>query len=536
MSRYLAIDLDPQGLFVAAGSVRGGAAHIDHALAWVAGDGDAPPPLTAGSAKDIGERLKEQLRAAGIAPAPVLLSVGRDKVILKELRYPAVPPAEEPAIVRFQAMKEITEGPDEVVLDYAPLANGAAAGERRSMAVVLRKDVFAAIQTMCTAAGLKLAGVTPRPYAIAAGLTRAFSTGATPPPADPADSVAVLTPGGSGGEFTVVRNGHVSFTRAVNPQVLASEALMLNEVRRNLAVYAGQNPEHPVQAVYVAEAEAAGAVWGGRLRAALALPVESYDPLAGGTDDVAADVRGRFAGAVGLLAGRAADALPINFAAPRQPKVEADPRRRPAMLAGLAFLLLVVVGGGFGFMQLNAADRERDALLSEKESLELEIARLEPGSNRLADVDKWENRSVSWLDELFDMADRWPAGDQIRAVSLDTKAILPGKDGKQIAHADMTVKVAVKGVESKPADDLRVGIDKDNTDKTKFYIQSFKTVAATATGANTGGFTQLFTVGAKVLHRKPEEYARQPPAGFKPAQRTPSAAAPVASTPDDDDQ
>ena len=121
MSRYLAIDLDPQGLFVAAGSVRGGSAKVDAALAWTAADGDGPPPLTAETAQAIGEQLKERLRSAGITPAPVLVCVGRDKVILKELRYPAVAAGEEPALVRFQTMKEISENPDEVVLDYAPL-------------------------------------------------------------------------------------------------------------------------------------------------------------------------------------------------------------------------------------------------------------------------------------------------------------------------------------------------------------------------------------------------------------------------------
>ena len=51
--------------------------------------------------------------------------------------------------------------------------------------------------------------------------------------------------------------GNVShtFTLSVPAPVLASETLLVSQIRRNLAVYAGQNPGHPVQAVYVAEAE-----------------------------------------------------------------------------------------------------------------------------------------------------------------------------------------------------------------------------------------------------------------------------------------
>ena len=47
--------------------------------------------------------------------------------------------------------QQATSGHD-VVLDYAPL--GEHGGERRSMAVVVRKDLFNAIQAMCLAAGM----------------------------------------------------------------------------------------------------------------------------------------------------------------------------------------------------------------------------------------------------------------------------------------------------------------------------------------------------------------------------------------------
>ena len=45
---------------------------------------------------------------------------GRDRVIVKEVRYPAVPEHEEPAVVRFQAIKEITDPPEEVTIDFTP--------------------------------------------------------------------------------------------------------------------------------------------------------------------------------------------------------------------------------------------------------------------------------------------------------------------------------------------------------------------------------------------------------------------------------
>ena len=192
LSKYIAIDLAPEGVFVVAGTARGGQVKVEQAISWTDADGEAPPLLTADTARRIGEQLRERLRSAGIGQAPALVSVGRGRVILKELRYPPVPPSDEPALVKFQAMKELSDSPEDVVLDYTPLSNGTPEGERRSMAVVIRKELYAAIQQMCIAANLKLAAVTPRPYAIAAGLARAFAARAVEPPEAKTDAVATL--------------------------------------------------------------------------------------------------------------------------------------------------------------------------------------------------------------------------------------------------------------------------------------------------------------------------------------------------------
>ena len=96
-------------------------------------------------------------------------------------------------------MKEIAENADEIVLDYAPIVEGGAdpTAERRAMAVVVRKDFFGAVQTMVAAAGLKLVAVSPRPYAVAAGLAQALATGLWPsldvlPPAERAATGVAL--------------------------------------------------------------------------------------------------------------------------------------------------------------------------------------------------------------------------------------------------------------------------------------------------------------------------------------------------------
>src|SRR4029079_18316446 len=140
-----------------------------------------------------------------------------------------------------------------------------------------------------------------------------------------------------GGEFTVVRNGDVTFTVAVPAPVVASETLLLTQVRRNLTTYAGATPAHPVRALYVADTYYG---WAERLRPSLGIPVHGYDPLGAAARDTPEDLRARCAAPPGLLAARGWR-LPINFASPRQPRAEADPKKSQIVVVALAALLVL---------------------------------------------------------------------------------------------------------------------------------------------------------------------------------------------------
>jgi hypothetical protein len=513
VSKYIAIDLDSQGLFIVGGTARSGAARIDRAVAWAGSEAEGgPPPLTAETAARVGEQLRERLRAAGVGTAPVIVAVGRDRVVLKELRYPAVPPHEEPNIVRFQAMKELSDSPEEVVLDYVPLTNGAPTGERRSMAVAVRKDVYSAIQKMCAAANLKLAAVTPRPYAIAAGIGQAFASGTAPAPESKADAVAVLTLGPGGGEFTVVRNGEVTFTLAVPAPVVASETMLLAQVRRNLTTYAGSNPGHPVQALYVADADDS---WGLRFRPALGIPVHAFDPLGGAARDLPEELRGRFAGAAGLLAARGGG-LPINFAAPRQPRAEADPKKNQILVVALAAMILLVVGAVAGWFTLDAADADLAKKQRDRDDKKKLLENLEPDKKRLEAVDQWKARRVVWLDELYDWSIRMKGYDGFYATSFHGKEQIPNtKTGKQDFQAKLEVKVASPN--SKHFDALLAEIDEDNPRTgAKHYLNVGKKGISTA--PHDKGAVET-TITASVNSRPPSAYTRPAPEGFVPPSR-----------------
>jgi Type IV pilus assembly protein PilM len=508
VSKFISIDLEPQGLFAVAGAVSRGTAKVEKAIAWAGTETEGgPPALTVDSAKQIGEQLKERLRSAGVSHAPVVVTVGRDRIVLKEVRYPAVPLHEEPNIVRFQALKELSDAPDDVVLDYVPLSNGAGAGERRSMAIVVRKDLFAAIQAMCTAANLKLAAVTPRPYALAAGLRQAFATSVTTPPESKADAVAILTLGPGGGEFNVVRDGEVTFTVAVPAPVVASEPMLLSQIRRNLATYAGSNPAHPVQALYIAEADE-GAGWAERFRSTLGIPVHSYDPLAGSVPSIPEPMRGRFAGAAGLLAAQSTP-LPINFAAPRQPKQDADPKRGQLMIAALVAMLLLAACGVGGYFILDSADDNIDRLTTSRADKKKKVEESEPDLKRLEAVNGWRGRRVVWLDELFEMTERFPSSPPPGFyMSSFTAKAMPAdpKTGKQTNQASFNVKLSAHNGD--PVTALLTSINRDNTDpKSKYYVGVDKTIGGPTQGDREA---KDYTLFGFINRRDPDKYDRNP--------------------------
>jgi hypothetical protein len=505
--KFISIDLEPQGIFAVAGTAQRSQTKIDQAVAWAGGETEGgPPTLTLDTAQRIGEQLRERLRAAGVAHAPVVVTIGRDRIVLKEVRYPAVPPQEEPNVVRFQAIKELSDSPDDVVLDYVPLSNGAPEGERRSMAVAVRKDLYSAIRAMCSAANVKLEAVTPRPYALAAGLRRAFASGSATPPESTTEAVAILTLGPGGGEFNVVRDGEVLFMVAVPAPVVASEPMLIAQVRRNLATYSGSNPAHPVQALYIADASDD---WPAKFRT-LGIPVHSYDPLAGAMPTVPETMRGRFAGAVGLLTAQSTT-LPINFVSPRQPKADANPKRNQFLIAALVAILLLGGLGIGGYFMLDAADKDIDKLTKDRDDKKKQVEAFEPDLNRLDATNKWKTRRVNWLDELFDMADRFPSAAGFYASSFIGKALVPdAKTGKQENQGSFSIKVSSHSPD--PVTALMTTISNDGNKK--YYVGVDKT-----TGGPTQGDKDArdYLVFGKINARPAADYVRAP--SFVPPSR-----------------
>jgi Tfp pilus assembly PilM family ATPase len=475
--RFLAIDWDQNQLHLVAAKVKGGKVTVEHALVML--EEKSPNPE---NAVELGQLLRERIKAARIASAPVLACVGRDRLILKEIRYPLVPEAEEAGIVRFQAVKELTDSPDEVVLDYVPQGDRTAP-EQRSLALIARRELVEAYQALCQAAGLKLAGLTPRPFGLLASARKAIGTPLTPAP-EPADgAVAVVALSDRWAEFCVLHGETLLLTRT-----LTVSPHLAGEIRRNLALYAGQAGRPPVRAVYLT-----GAV--GDLRERLAdlveLPLHSFDPLAGAEAvTLPAAQRGGFAGAAGLLYLRAAPGgLPINFVQPRQPRQQEDPAKRRLLLAAVVLVAALGIATFAGLTVKANTLKQVGELEAERADVEAQLARINDDAKRLKALDNWD--SPVWLDELYDLAWRVTDTNALRISEITAEPI--ARSAKSPYAAKMVIKGTLQGNSRRPFEDL----------VNKFNREGYYNCVGEATRVDNGN---QFIITVQVKRRAPGEH------------------------------
>ncbi|HEX5269476.1 MAG TPA: hypothetical protein VFW33_03265, partial [Gemmataceae bacterium] len=437
----------------------------------------------------------------------VLACLGRDRVIVKEVRHPSVPPHEEPAVVRFQALKELTGAADEAVIDYTH-AGETPSGERRAQVLVAKREHVNAYQELCKAAGLRLAGITPRPFGIAACVERLAGTTVLTPPPEPADAaVAVLAVADGWAEICVSRAGALLLARS-----LAPGPNLAAEVRRSLAVYSGQAGAQPVKAAYVCGG-ADNASVRERLHNLTELPAHWLDPFAGSDlpDLPPPDKRGAFVGLVGLLYLQGSKAgVPVNFTSPKQPKPPEDPNRRKVALGALVAVAVVAAVGLLAFLEISKMDRQLKLQRAINADLDLQLKAYEEDDKRVQAIGAWAEQDVVWLDELYDLTDRFPDPDKegVR-LSIFTGDVVEKAAGAKEKDKDRHVaKISLKGVSG--ADDRPLDRMMDAFRADRFYaLPSPPTRTPNRGPDRLRGYSQEWNVPLiYVDHRNPEQYKR----------------------------
>ncbi len=503
MARFLALDGDSNRFQLLSANVKGDAVRLERSLIW-----DEDQPVGKNNAEAIGDRLRAKLKEAGIAPAPLLVCLGRDRIIVKDIKIPKVPAHEEPAIVRFQALRELTEGGDDAVIDYVPVHSAAA--ERHVQIMSVRKDIISAYKKLAEAAGLKLATISPRPFAILAGLNQAIAAGRVPPAGAPNVAMAVLVRGDKWGEFSIVHKGEMTLSRSISGPPLTNDAALLGEIRRNLAVHANQNPEFPVRALYLAEPDTPGGLRE-RLQDSLAIPVHAYEPAVG--VPVPDGAAGGLAGPAGLFALKASGDLQINFIQPRQPRAPKDPFKK--ILAFTAAAAVIFLVGLFAFATVKISIKKAKILEQQKQLTASQklLRDAEPESKRIKALQDWDQTDVNWLDELYDMTARMDKNSKsVRVVSLEFKPAedhsnskTKTKDQDKFAGAIQMKLISANQV---AANQFIAGFVADHTDKVNTYAVGARTSTAENKQIQPKEFPIEIVQKIEVHKRSVDQYSR----------------------------
>jgi hypothetical protein len=460
MARYLALDWDRTSFHILSADVSKQGVEIGACADW-----RLEEDLTPGSAESLGKKLREFLKTQNIAPGPVLVSLGRDRVVLKEISYPAVSANEEPALVRFQATKDLADAAEDVVLDYTPLPNGSGSQERRALAVILRRDIQAGLQQLCKAAGLKMLALVPRPFIMAGCLERAGI------PEGNKNSVAVVLAGERWGELTIVQGSTLLFSRS-----LTGGSSLPTEVRRGLTVFANQpgaKSQPSPRALFLLGCNGSSTSF----RETLGLPVEELEVLSGNEEArTGGGQRGSVAACLGLLQAWSKKQVPINLARPKEPVAVVDQgkRRKLQILAAAAGALLLAFIAGQ--LVLSGQKAQLKALNEEKEEIEVKFKRFEQDKVDLYAIKDWEKGAIPWIDELYDLAARFPQETGFKITKVE---IMPLRN-KDRLQARMTLQgvappgrehLVLKFIESMRDPHLVARVERFQTDAGNYKIQ-----------------------------------------------------------------
>jgi len=246
----------------------------------------------------------------------------------------------------------------------------------------------------------------------------------------------------------IVRGTGLVYTRTARlsetPNISDTASHLAVEVRRSLAA-ASLMPNEEEQHLYIFGALEETEQLVQELAEELSLPASLLDPLrAERVEGSTPESVGRLAPLLGMIYDHYGKSHAVDFLQPKKPLAPPNPWRRAASYAAVALVLLAAGGYTVWDQQQQTAQK----IVQMKTELQRTLRQLSKVQEKQAVVNavwQWESRNINWLDELYDLARRFPSGRDaiIRSLSLTPSQI------------DMTVYVRDNSVITQIDNELR---------------------------------------------------------------------------------
>lgn len=391
-----------------------------------------------------GLALARELKQLRVRRADLVVALGRGSVDVVPLQLPPASDVELPTLVNNQVMRDAGDIAESGTVDFVALP--AAEGEPRTgFAFAVDRVTLEQVQAEAARASLKPSAIVYRPLASMTLLRRAVPQSRR--------TMILATLHDREADISIVRGSGLLYTRTARLSETRNvgdiAAQLATEIRRSLAA-ASLAPDAEDQHLYVFGALQETEQLVTDLAEELSLPASLLDPLraehvVGPTPDAV----GRLSPLLGAVYDQFGKSHAIDFLHPKEPPPPPNYVRRAASYAAVA---LALCGAG-GYYLWEAHSQDLTEIADLQKTLNNTTTRLEKVQEKQAVVDailQWQVDNVNWLDELYDLARRFPDG---RDAMIRRLSVMPSRDGRSLI--DISVHVRDQQIVRQMEDALR---------------------------------------------------------------------------------
>lgn len=406
MSKYVAIDVGTTTARYLLADVGRGKVRVAHF-----GTVDLEEPLPdRGRLEALGQQLKVALGEVGGLGARAIVAIHRGDVEIRRFKLPPATDDELVDLVTAQVQSEAGTSGDVLVIDFVPEPADPDT-ERRAEAIVATQKTLDRYGAFCSAAGVKLRRVVLRPYTVAS----------LPGRIDLATSVAPLVNVlDSEIDLTVLSGDFVPFWRTIQ---LGGEAggptssdTVGAEIVRTLTVAATRDSESvAIDELLLLGSSEDHAHWTASLAEEAGLPASVVDLTKADGVSQGEEISDRQLASpllAMLLAEADGKAPAIDLLDPRKPRSSRSAKWIASLAAVVVIAALFVAGDWAAGVHAEAEDAGRK-LQSELTELRKQGSQLKSPLALARSIAAWENSGVIWLDELRDLALKFPASQDV---------------------------------------------------------------------------------------------------------------------------